>query len=280
MTTRAEQGQGAKQPHSYEEFTRRPFYIGINRETIRLVKKPVKYAVDIATGTGAMITQMLEQGLLIRDFQVRGYDIDESALKAAKSAFRNFDGQMLFINAPAENIPLKNGWAQLVTFANAIHLTDAPAATRESARIMDYGATLLINTAYETTHAYPEKSAHSWGILTALARKAARENHGLNDIPNPVPLRQYSVDDYVNMLVSAGLSDIEVYFHTAQMDKEDVKAICRYDEFARIALPDVELDLAKDLLVGAVEPMLERRKSDTIPRGWTIFKARKLPKAT
>ena len=117
-------------------------------------------------------------------------------------------------------------------------------------------------------------------MLFRSARKAARENHGLNDIPNPVPLRQYSVDDYVNMLVSAGLSDIEVYFHTAQMDKEDVKAICRYDEFARIALPDVELDLAKDLLVGAVEPMLERRKSDTIPRGWTIFKARKLPKAT
>jgi len=279
MTVEAEKPTG--QPHSYKEFTQRPFYIAINRETLRLVPKPAKYAVDIATGTGAMIEQMFGENKLAIDFYIRGYDIDASALKTARSTFYHYKDKILFIEAPAENLPLQDRWAELVTFCNAIHLTDAPRAIKEAARIMDEGATLLINTAYEKDHAYPESSAHSWTLLVGLAIRSAQRKHGIKNIPKPsVQLLRYSADDYVNMLVAAGLLDIEIYFHTARMDKDDLKAICRYDEFARIALPGVELNLAKELLVGAVEPTLERRKSGTLPRGWTIIKARKLPKAT
>lgn len=265
-------------PHSFVEFTQRPFYRNINRETLSLAPKKVQSAVDIATGTGAIIDLMLEMEILAPDFSLRGYDPDSSALKEARTHFFRYRNQMLFHEAKAENIPLQDRWADLVTFCNAIHLTDAPKAIREATRIMNQGATLLINTAYESTHAYPEGSEPSWGALVALARMAAKKKYGINDIPKPVHLLNYSTDDYVSMLVAAGLTVNEIYFHTVYMDREDLNAICRYDEFAKGALPGVELELAKELLLGAVEPMLERRKSHTLPRGWTIIKARKLPK--
>lgn len=277
MTSIQETKQGL---HSYEEFTQRPFYIEINKETIRLAPKPVKYAIDVATGTGAMITQMFDEKKLTIDFQIRGYDIDEKALRAAKSKFYHYRDRILFMNAPAENLYPQDKWAQLVTFCNAIHLTDAPKALKEITRVMDDDATLLINTAYEKDRAYPDGSEVSWGSMVALARISAKKNHGIDNIPKPAYLLNYSADDYVNMLVAAGLSDIEIYYHTAKLRREDLEAICRYDEFARGTLPGVDLDLAKELLAGAVEPTLERRKSDFLPRGWTIIKARKLPKAT
>lgn len=273
------QETGLKKFHSYEEFTQRPFYVAVNKETMRLASEPVKYAVDIATGTGTMIHQMFEERKLAIDFQIRGFDIDKTALETARSAFYHYKDRISFIEAPAENLPLTNKWAELVTFCNAIHLTDAQKALNEAARIMKNGSTLLINTAYEKTHAYPNGSEASWGALVALARIAAKKNYGIDNIPKPAQLLKYSADDFINMLASSGFSDIEVYFLKVQMNKHDLEAICRYDEFAKGALPGVELNFAKELLVAAVEPTLERRNSESLPRGWTIIKAVKFPKA-
>ena len=63
------------------------------------------------------------------------------------------------------------------------------------------------------------------------------------------------------------------------MYEDDVISITQYDEFAKGALPCIPLDMAKACLKEAAESVFRRRKGEALPRGWTIIKARKLPKA-
>jgi len=271
---------GTRNPHSYEEFTKRPFYIAINKETMRLAPNPVKYAVDVATGTGTLIQQMFDEKKLTIDFQIRGYDLDEKALNTARLNYSHYKDKILFIKAQAESIPLQDRWAELTICANAIHLTDVPKTIKEFARITDDGGTLLVNTAYTRDHAYPEGSEISWGSLPIFAKRIAKEKHGITDIPKPLQLQAYTLGNYLDMLKDAGFIVEEAYPSVVHMKREDLEAICRYDEFAKGALPGVELDLAKKLLVDAINPTLERRGSNSLPRGWVIIKGRRVPRST
>lgn len=278
MTTKAETDrQGVS--HSYEKFTQRPVYREVNRMTILLAPQ-VRYAVDIATGTGEMIQQMLEQRKLLPGFQARGYDIDGGALEEAREKFKNLDRQIAFGCAPAELIPLPDEWAQLVTFCNAIHLTKAQSSLDEAGRILVPSGTILINTAYERGQAYPdERSRRSFGNLVGMGRRIATKDYGITDIPEPEDLLKYSLEDFERMLSNAGFGKIESYPTIALMDIDDVKAICHYDEFVKGALPGVDLEIAKKALDQAGESMFRRSGMDTISRGWQIIKAIKLPKA-
>jgi len=262
--------------HSYEEFTRRPFYIAINKETVRLINNPVKRVADIATGTGAIISQLFEERKLAIDFQIKGFDIDEEALKIGRATFHHYKDRVEFRQALAENIPLPEEWADLTICANAIHLTDAPKAIKEFARITKNNGTLLINTAYARDYAYPEGSETSWGALVGNARISARKNYGITDIAKPAQLLNYTLEDYENMLKKAGFAVEEIQTSVVHMRKEDLKAICNYDEFAKGALPGVELKLAKQLLTDAIKPTLERRGTDNLPRGWIIIKSKRV----
>ncbi|MBI2031952.1 MAG: methyltransferase domain-containing protein [Candidatus Levybacteria bacterium] len=276
MTT---QEKEPRSHHSYEEFTNRPFYIALNKETMRLAPRPVRYAVDIGTGKTAMIDQMFDEKKLTIDFQIRGYDPDEEALAGDRIKYYHYRDKILFIEAWAENIPLQDRWSELTVCANAIHLTEVPKTIKEFARITDDEGTLLINTAYTRDHAYPEASEASWGALVVNARIAARKTHGITDIPKPVQLQTYKLEDYEAMLKDAGFVVEKAYPKVVHMNREDLEAICHYDEFAKGALPGVELELAKELLVDAIKPTLERRGSDSLPRGWGIIKATRLPRA-
>ena len=260
--------------HPYEKFVRRPFYKEINRETIALAPK-VSRAVDIATGTGEMIQQMIEQDKLTPDFEVIGLDPDTGALETARNKFAFFGNHVRFEEAYAENLPVPNKWAQLVTFCNAAHLTDISKSIPEAGRISDDNGTLIINTAYERDAAYPDKnSLLTFEWIPGYARRELRKQ-GI-EVGSPHLQSAYTIADYEQELTAAGFVDIEVHTKIVDMDQEDLEAICGYPEYVRNNLTGVELEKAIPALVSAVKPTLERRHIASASRGWVIIKARKV----
>ncbi len=88
--------------HSYEAFSQRPFYRAMDRLTISLA--PVAERVlDMATGTGAMISLLLEEGKLRPGGRVTGVDVDQTAIDAAMEKFH--DPAIRFLCASVEALP-------------------------------------------------------------------------------------------------------------------------------------------------------------------------------
>ncbi|MEK7558882.1 MAG: class I SAM-dependent methyltransferase [Patescibacteria group bacterium] len=266
-------GQGDS---TYEEFTNQPFYVDVNRTTISLAP-PSQRVIDVATGTGAIITQLLEQNKLLPGFEVHGYDTDSAALGTARKKFSDYSGQIFFEEAFAENLQQEPaGEADLVTFCNAIHLTETITSFQEAARVLKPGRPLILNSAYTNDLAYPSGSRRTWGIMVSLAKRIAHDKYGLEeskDHPSQDILK-YSSEDYKRLAEEAGFTNISIGRINVRMTQEDLEAICRYKEFTEGALPGIDYDIARDCLLEAVPEMLARRKeTDSITRGWMVMYA-------
>lgn len=270
--------------HSYEEFTQRPFYKEVNAKTVNLVSGKYGHILDIATGTGGIIEELIDlkkhngSGAYIL-----GVDIDNGALNEASmkfylstSALRH-DPIVYFDEGTAENTGQPSDVFDLVTFCNAIHLTDVPASLKEVHRVLEPGGTFIGNTAFVDGIGYPTpEAADLWSSLGRGAiRKAMRA--GRRPTESPKNLFKYTREQYEEMIKDAGFTQVETFEEQTLMNLEDVLAICHYDEFAAGALPGVPLDVAhKALADTAIE--IFRRLEDTgepglFPRNWMLFKA-------
>lgn len=272
MTTEAEKRINQESRVStYEGFTNRPFYEDINRRTVQLLA-PAKTVVDIATGTGAIITQLIENKKLLPGFWVVGCDPDEDQLKTAENKFEDVAGGVIeFENASAEHLLLPDEFADTVTFCNAAHLTDLPVALKESARVLKPGKPIGLNTAYASDLAYPDGSRRTWGVFVAMARKIAVEEYGVTDLKDPQDVLRYSSKDIREIAEDAGYENISMGQIVAHMNQKDLEAIGRYKEFTEGALPGVEYEIAAKCLQKAVPITLERRNTDFLPRGWLVM---------
>jgi ubiquinone/menaquinone biosynthesis C-methylase UbiE len=259
--------------YSYERFARQPFCREVDQRL--LARAPViETMVDLGTGTGAIIEHLLEMRRLGPKVRAIGIDVDVTSLKIAAGKFDDACG-VWFVRAAAESLPLPDRFASLVTFCNAVHLTDAVQSFREAFRVLKDGGTLLVNTAYERTEAYPGSSGRYWGTLVSLARRALQARHGWQDVPKPVDLMTRDKADFHGLAEAAGFEHIEIETYATSLDREAMKAICAYAEFARGSLPGVPLELATHVLTEAVDAVFERFKIASVPRNWMFLAARK-----
>lgn len=269
-------------PHSYEAFASNPFIREIDADLIKLAPR-VSRVLDSATGTGAMIEHLMEQGKLARPFQVVGADIDFKALVEARAKFRECQRNIHFVQGSSEQLPFPDSSFQLVVMGNAIHLTDIGKTFHEAYRVSERNGLFLANSAYELTQALPPGTERAWGMWVSLARRSLRESGYDADIPNPVDLRKHSVKDFTKEALAAGFDQVETQFREVKMDRDAVGAIGNYEDFAKGALPGVPVELSTRALVSSVDPLFDRlNKGKTgdqmveyIPRNWMFLKAYK-----
>lgn len=271
--------------HSYEDFTQRPFYRAINRQTVKLAPDRNVAILDVATGTGGIIELLLEERKISpMGAAIVGVDIDAGALEEARKKLPNqvtTQGAVVkfdFHTASAEATGERDNSFDLVTFCNAIHLTDVPKSMEEAYRVLEPGGIVIANSAFVDGIGYPTPEAeHLWrNIGSRAVRKAIKAGHRPEKNTDFVTRTQ---EDYVKAAQDAGFKDVNTLLIEATMDLGDVLAICHYDEFARGALKGVPLEVAHEVLAEAAVEVFESLRvngqPEAIPRNWMVIKARK-----
>ena len=268
--------EGSK-THTYEEFTQRPFYIDINRQTVRLAPRS-REVLDIATGVGGIIDLLIEEDKMHLPPRIVGIDIDTEAITRVKEKFSSINHVANFKVGRSEEITEGDNSFDLVTFCNAIHLTDVRQSLKEVYRVLKPDGAFIANSAFVAGVGYPTPEAQQlWKSLGAGAmRKAMRAGHRPERNQDFV---NYSVDDYKQFAKEAGFDEINTEIINANMDKGDVLAICHYDEFAKGVLQGVPLEIAHESLSKTAEEMFALLEKDNkppiFPRSWVVFSATK-----
>lgn len=267
--------QPPENDHSYEPFARLPFNQAIDERLLAMGPRRVGSHTDLATGSGAVIGHCFRLGMYEgASWNATGVDVDDSdGLAVAAARFKHLGDHVRLIPRDIEQeipeIPPES--QDLVTFFNAIHLTDPILSLREAARIAKPGATLLVSSAYEKS-ANPEPAGRMLLAAMITARRILKEQ-GFSDFSRNESLMQYSNDEYKAMAEAAGFTDVEIVTYQAQMDREVLRAIFDSRDFALGAFPAVPLDEAAAALVASIGPMLERFGRETLPRNYMLLKA-------
>ena len=261
-------------PHSYERFARLPFNQAIDERLLAMGPRRVGSHTDLATGSGAVIGHCLRLGMYEgASWNATGVDVDSDGLAVAAARFKHLGDHVRFIESgiQEEILGIEPASQDLVTFFNAIHLTDPTLSLREAARIAKPGATLLVSSAYEQS-AMPEPAGRMLLSAMITARKTLVAQ-GFTEFPRTENLMKHSNRDYRDMAEAAGFIDVEIVTHEAQMDRVALKAIFDSRDFAQGVFPAVPLDEAAAALVASIDPMLERFHTDTLPRNYMLLKA-------
>lgn len=283
--TRPVSGAKPDMQGSYEGFETHPRIQAVDRFTAAKAT-PAHIITDQATGTGAAIRHLFEQGKVLSPFQIIGVDVDEKAMdRAAEKLIRyvitaNAGGDketssITFIAGQAESVPqIATGSQDLVTFFNSWHLTDLPQAFRESARILRPDGEFLGNSAYVKDFAYVGQAGRVDAMFIAQGRiNAGAEGH--KNIPKPVGLFNYTPEDIVRIAEESGFPNIQTDEYTVQMDASVFWEIFGYEGYTMGALPGVPHDVASKALRDAIDPVFAKLGVSEVPRRWLTLKARK-----
>lgn len=105
--------------------------------------RSVRHLVDVATGTGDLILSWREAGRATGTdiHQATGVDPARGMLELARRKVKNAD----FIEAPATDLPLEDGAADMLSISYGIrNVLDVDGALREFHRVLEPGGHLLI----------------------------------------------------------------------------------------------------------------------------------------
>ncbi|MBF8270445.1 MAG: Methyltransferase type 11 [Gammaproteobacteria bacterium] len=99
---------------------------------------PGQRVVDIGTGTG-----VLARGFAQRGCQVISVDPDDRLLEQARLLDREASVQIEYRSGVAENLPVEDNYADIITAGTCWHWFDGPVAAREARRIGKPGAFIV-----------------------------------------------------------------------------------------------------------------------------------------
>lgn len=267
--------------YSYEEMTARPFYKGILEKILpdKWAKNPEgKVFVDLATGAGGAIAAVMSRFSQLEN--VFGIDIDPKAIKSCREKF--LEEGVHFLIGNIEKTPFASNSANIITCANAIHLTKIRNTLEEAYRVLKDGGVLAISSAYIGDVMYPtEESAKLWGGIAIEAfRLAVSEGYG-DDLKRERKNRknkqitQMGLEGYLEALKDTGFQKIEYFITVAKMSINDMLAILNYDEFAQGALPGIPISAAKRFLSEAAIKIYSSLDCGYIERAWVTITAQK-----
>ncbi len=264
---------GTQPDYTYSHFEDSAFYELTNRVGIRLLPRRASSdsfcnVLDLATGGGKMIVQGKQEHRLLEGDTIVGVDLDEKGLRSTRERFKHAPNVHV-TQGDLHALPIQDGWSQITLFGNAVHLTDAELSLTQAGRASQEGAWFLMGTAFEKDLAYPEGTGPLWSRSTALARRTLKEE-GITDFGEQENPLKYNTKDLVRYAKEAGFTVLRVIKYTARMPREGIQAIFEYDEYARGANPNVDVQKTKEALVGTLDQLFPKyqKEDGAIPRTW------------
>ena len=270
---------------SYEPFAQEPAYLDLNMAFVQtLPLSGVRTYVDLACGTGVvtgLVVDRLHAGGVAPT--VLGVDLSAESLRLARAAFaeRAEPVAVTFVDGPGDRVPIQDGWADLVTVGNALHLFDDLAGMlAEVRRVSRPGAVFAFNSSfYAGTFAAGTESFYTEWMRQAVVRLGAETERRLASGLPPLTRRRgqagtafshpwLTPDRYDDALTAAGFEVTSRRERTVVLGRRELEAIGRYAGLAAVLLSGYPVDVAADALARAVGPALEVSRRETVERRW------------
>jgi SAM-dependent methyltransferase len=280
---------------SYEPFSLEPAYLDLNAAFVAsLPLADATRILDIACGTGVVTGLLVDAVVAGRGHPptVVGVDLSEESLRIATSTFASRPAEQRlatsFVEGAGDDVPVVNGWADLVTVGNAIHMFgDLPRLLREIRRALALGGVLAFNTSFYagtfgpgTEGFYTEwmRQALAW-LRDEEARRARdgrprlRRRRGAGSAAFSRPW--LAPGDYTDQLAGNGFVLESRSERTVRLGRTELEAIGGYAGLATVLLSGYPVPVAAEALVRGVQPALEVMGTDAVPRRWLEIVARR-----
>lgn len=270
---------------SYEPFAQEPAYLDLNAAFVEtLPLDGVSSYVDIACGTGVVTTLVVNR--LQREHRptrLVGVDLSGQSLALARAAFADrVDAvDVTFVEGPGDRLPVTDGWADLVTVGNALHLFDDLAGLlTEVRRVTRPGSVFAFNSSfYAGTFATGTEVFYTDWMRQALAGLAAESERRRAAGLAPLTRRRgqagaafshpwLTPDQYAAALADAGFEVRDRRERTVLLGRGELEAIGSYAGLAAVLLSGYPVDAAADALARGVGPALEASGRTSVERGW------------
>ena len=272
---------GNSPDYTFEAFAQHDFYRTVNQHLVdatlqirgRIPQLPIRRALDLACGTGA-VTQLLVEGLrrMRQPAEVIAVDPSESALEKAR---RLVGSAAAFVRGTAQAFSTVATGLDVILFCNAIHLLpDKDEVLDQASKALNPDGVLGFNTSfYEGCYAPGTERFYRLWMLRAL--QLLKQEHGIRpDRTKVEAMRWLTPDEYRELLQRHGFVVEEMRAEPAMMTCESWQDISHYSEFANGALPGVPDDLAISALQRAVAQAYDELKITELPRNWLQVVAR------
>ncbi|HZU14140.1 MAG TPA: class I SAM-dependent methyltransferase [Chloroflexota bacterium] len=265
---------------TFEAFARHDFYRAVNEHLVdrtlqirERVEEPVRRALDLACGTGA-VTQLLADRVrqLREPVEIIGVDPSTAALEKARKLVGS---AAAFVVGTAQAFSDIVTGVDIILFCNAIHLLpQKEPVVAEAHRALNPGGVLGFNTSfYDGCYAPGTERFYKLWMLRSL--QMLKRETGLRPDRNRVEAMNWlTPEDYRVMLERNGFQIEEMKTEVANMTCESWQDISQYSEFANGALPGIPVDVATPILKRSVAEAFDELQIETLPRNWLQVVAR------
>jgi ubiquinone/menaquinone biosynthesis C-methylase UbiE len=269
------------QDYTFEAFAGHDFYRRVNEHLVdaalqiweRLPSGPLRRALDLACGTGAVTQVLVDRVRRLREpVEIIGVDSSDSALEKARRLIGNAAS---FVRGTADHLSSVASNVDLILFCNAIHLLpDKDIVIDEARRALDSGGILGFNTSfYEGCYSPGTEKFYRLWMLRSL--KILKDDFGIRPgKERSEAMRWLTPDEYRQLLARHRFEVVEMRTEEAMMTCESWQDISHYSLFASGALPGVPLDAAIPALKKSVRQAFDELGLEVVPRNWLQVVAR------
>jgi ubiquinone/menaquinone biosynthesis C-methylase UbiE len=267
--------------YTFEAFAGHDFYRKVNEHLVdatlqvreRLPQLPIRRALDLACGTGAVTQLLVDRVRRLREpVEIIAVDSSDSALEKAR---RIIGSAARFVRGTADALSNVASNLDVILFCNAVHLLpDKDQVMDEARSALNSNGVLGFNTSFYLGCYSPgtERFYRQWMLRSAQILKAET---GLRpDRTKAEAMRWLSLDEYRELLERHGFAAVDMHEEQAMMTCKSWQDISHYSLFANGALPGVPLDIAIPTLKKAVAQAFDELGLKELPRNWLQVVAR------
>lgn len=271
---------GSTTDTTFEAFARHDFYRTVNEHlvdaTLQMrdrVEEPVRRALDLACGTGAVTQLLAERVRQLREpVEIIGVDPSGAALEKARKLVGS---AAAFVVGTAQAFSDIVTGVDVILFCNAIHLLpQKEPVVAEARRALNPSGVLGFNTSfYDGCYAPGTERFYKLWMLRSL-QMLKRETGLRPDRSKVEAMRWLTPGDYRAMLDRNGFAVEEMTTELADMTCQSWQDISQYSEFAAGALPGVPVEIATPVLQQSVAEAFDELQIEVVPRNWLQVVAR------
>lgn len=264
-----------------EDYTVR---VEADRPLLEMAGLNVHRALDLGTGTGTGIEDLIDMKVVIEPYRIIGVDLDENNLEKARQNRHlklqsGSSNEIVIQKGDAEDLrEIPSNSQQLILCRNLIHLLRINRALPEMYRILEPGGIVLTSTGYMRDKMYPapeQRTKLRWGFILGIAYQILINEHGYqrSDIPEPDIPDKYSSEDLKVIFEETGFVNIQSQDRVVELPPSAIAGLIRWGGFAKGAIPIKDVDLARKVMLEAIRSPKLRGK--TFPRGFFYLRAEK-----